>query len=110
MSTTWTLWLWSVRNDDWDYVTESTDERKRKTLSTAKKRHPADSRFKWTTGYKPKRFRQRHGVRSESETDMVDGQGTYICPFGCGKRSKYPLKGHAAECEMNPDNRGRKKR
>ena len=95
---TWTLWQWSVKADDWEFVTEAPEDRRRKVLSTAKRRAPQGVRFKWTTGYKPKRFRQR----MRRSGDNTAEQSIYICPYGCGKRSKYPLRGHAVECSMNP--------
>ena len=108
MSVTWTLWMWSIKNDEWDFVTEALEEHKRRVLSKCKMRNPRTARFKWTTGYKPKRFRQRKAEK-RGTTLIVGTQGSYVCPYGCGHKSREPLRGHAAVCSMNPEARRVKK-
>lgn len=54
-----TLWRWYPAKDDWKYVTQATEEMKRKVMARYKRQDARGSRYKWTTGYKPKRFRTR---------------------------------------------------
>lgn len=54
-----TLWYWSVRNDEWEVVTQANEDDKKKVLRTHKRRHPKGAKFRWTTGDKPKKFRTR---------------------------------------------------
>ena len=56
---TWTLWQWRPSLDDWEWVTEATEDMKRKIAARHRKHNPKGTRFSWTTGYKPKRFRTR---------------------------------------------------
>jgi hypothetical protein len=54
-----TLWRWYPAKDDWEVVTQATQDMKRKVLARYKRHDAKAARYKWTTGYKPKKFRAR---------------------------------------------------
>ncbi len=53
------LWRWNVTKDDWEWQTQASPEMKRKVLARYKRHDARGVRFKWTDGYKPKKFRAR---------------------------------------------------
>lgn len=56
-----TLWQWSVKEDDWLLVTVAVgaSEQLAAVLRGYKRRSPKGTRFRWTEGHKPKKFRTR---------------------------------------------------
>jgi len=54
------LWRWSVPKDEWELITQATDENRQTVLRGYKRRDRKGVRFKWTaTQEKPKKFRTR---------------------------------------------------
>jgi hypothetical protein len=56
---TWTLWRWSAKQDEWEFVTQATEDMKRKVKARHARHNPKGTKLKWTEEAKPKRFRTR---------------------------------------------------
>ncbi len=54
-----TLWRWYPAKDDWEFVTQASPEGSRKVMARYKRHDVKGAKYKWTEGYKPKRFRTR---------------------------------------------------
>ena len=56
-----TLWQWSVRRDQWEFVTQCTPELKRRVKANAARRNPSGTVFRFTEGDAAplKKYRQR---------------------------------------------------
>lgn len=54
-----TLWRWYPARDEWQLVTQANQDMLRKVLARYKRHDVKGARFKWTIGYKPKKFRTR---------------------------------------------------
>jgi hypothetical protein len=54
-----TLWRWYPAKDEWEVVTQATPEMERKVAARYRKHDVRGARYKWTEGYKPKKFRTK---------------------------------------------------
>lgn len=53
------LWRWNRTKDEWELITTAAEDKCKAVLRGYKRRDAKGVRFKWTDGYKPKKFRTR---------------------------------------------------